>query len=708
MQRLSDAEMAILQAACDAVEPDAELHLEEWSEENVVLPKGSAFAGDYTLRHTPYARRILQVLSPTHQAAVVVCMIASQMLKTQVFINAAMGWIDRAPANILALEPNDGLAKRLSARVGKSIAACKALKGKVAEPRSRDSRNTVNCKEFDGGAIYITTAGSEANLAEIPARYLFCDEVDREGWKPATEGEGCKVALAMKRLTTYEGISKAYIVSSPTFDGDSKVHDFYSQGTQEAYHVPCPHCGHLHELLQQSFDYDVEEATGRVLRAVFICPDCGAEIEEHHKKHFLLDEPLGGTARWVADAPGDGLTFSFRLNAFYAPLGSVSWFTLAKEHWEATRAKERGDDSLWKVYVNTRLAQLYMPGDATTTIKELMERARVQHLPPRVVPEWAWVVTLYADTQPTRLEVEVKAWGPGTECATLDHQILWGDPTDPPDQEGSVWQRLDEMRRTPLLHALGVLIYPSLYGIDSGGHNTQDVYNYGAARRHLGCVVTKGHSQANKPIIAALPSKQDIDYHGKKVEKGVELWFIGTDTAKDHMWNRLKKDSGPGAFHFHRELGQEYFEQLTVERAVTEWRRGKRTRRYVKPKGARNEALDCVVGNLALAHHIGLHRWSAKDWADLRDKLLRSSLTPDMFAQPAQAMLETPAVPAATPAPVPATKAAEGATAPAVAATPPAPSPLAAAPPVAMPPGPLLPFHPPAPQGRRVFSRGVR
>ena len=113
---LCDAELEVLRTAAEAVMPDPELQLDVWSEQNVVIPKGSAFSGPYSLRHTPYARFILQALSPSHRATRIVAMVASQMLKTQVFICAALGWIDQAPANIIALEPTDGLVKRLWGR----------------------------------------------------------------------------------------------------------------------------------------------------------------------------------------------------------------------------------------------------------------------------------------------------------------------------------------------------------------------------------------------------------------------------------------------------------------------------------------------------------------------------------------------------------------------------------------------------------------
>lgn len=56
---LCDAQTEVFRQVAEAVLPDPELHLDVWSEQNVVIPKGSAFAGPYSLRHTPYARLIL-------------------------------------------------------------------------------------------------------------------------------------------------------------------------------------------------------------------------------------------------------------------------------------------------------------------------------------------------------------------------------------------------------------------------------------------------------------------------------------------------------------------------------------------------------------------------------------------------------------------------------------------------------------------------
>jgi phage terminase large subunit GpA-like protein len=374
-----------------AMEPDPELRLDVWSEQHVVIPKGSATSGPYRLSHTPYARRVLQCLSPVHKCSRVVVMAASQMLKTQTFVNAALGWIDLAPANILALEPTDKLAKRLSSRLAKAIDACGPVRQKVAKPRSRDARNTIDTKEFDGGGLYITTAGAAANLAEIPARYVFCDEVDR--MEASVDSEGDPVELAEARATTYEGMCKLYHVSSPTTVASSKIAPLYEMGTQESYHVPCPHCGHLHALEPENFRYDYDTDSDNVDRAWFVCPDCGCEINESDKASMLPDIEMGGQARWVAASKGDGETVSFHINAFYAPIGSITWLRLARQHARAELRRAKGDNSSMQVYINTRLARTYDDTHATTTADAL--RARAEPYPMRNLPEEKREVAAY-------------------------------------------------------------------------------------------------------------------------------------------------------------------------------------------------------------------------------------------------------------------------------------------------------------------------
>lgn len=710
----------VVGAARAAARPDPELLVDHWAEqpENVVLPKsGPTGGGAYRLERTPYARRVHRVLSPSHPCKRVVAKVASQMFKTQTAINWMCAVAHQAPANILALEPTDGLAKRLSARVSQAIRSSPVLRKVFAAERSRDKRNTTQAKDFHGDStLYINTSGSAANLAEISARYIFMDEVDRMA--QSVDGEGDPVDLAEARATQYERNAKFFEVSSPTVKGFSKIDALHAMGTQEVYHVPCPHCGHLHELVIENFRYQRDDDTGFMERAWFMCPDCGADIEEHHKAVMLPDVEMGGQARWVATAQGDGETISFTLSAFYMPIGAISWMALARQYARAKERLQRGDHEGMQVFYNTRLGLSYQNSESTTTAKQLQDRAEAYH--PRVVPDRALVLTMAVDTQPSRLEVQIEAWGPGMEHWVVDYLVLLGSPSDPPDAEESVWRRLDEIRRTPLAHASGSKpIMISAYGIDAGGANTQDVYNYGAERKSIGCTVLHGANRPNRPIMGSSPSRVDIEWGGTKTPGGVELWTVGTDVAKDYLFNRLQLAEGAGAMHFHDQLPAAWFEGLVVEQPRVEYKKGRTIRKWIKPAGARNEPLDLSVYNLAIAYQLGLNRWAALDWQRLRAKLVPEHLTRDLFApqepvneepQPEESEVAEAAVPAvaARVAPGPVT-------------TPPAVVPReTVATPAVHTYGPTvalasIPSNPPpaiaagrAQGGRRFMSRGIR
>lgn len=646
---MADGYAAVLLKAMEATKPDPELRVDEWAEEFIELPKSAAKPGKFRFEHAYPARRVHQVLSPAHPCRRVVAKVASQMFKTQTALNWIGSIIHRRPRNILALEPTDTLVKRFSARVSTMIRNTPVLRDRVAANKSRDSRNTVQAKDFQGDAtLYMNTAGSAANLAEVSAPFIYVDEIDR--LERNVDDEGDPVELAEARATQFESDAKFFYTSSPSVLGLSKTDELYEMGTQEHYHVPCPHCTHLHELVLENFRYRRDPETGFMDRAWFVCPDCGGEIDEHHKTTMLPDEAAGGQARWVASAVGDGETISFTLSAFYMPIGAITWLRLARQYARAKERLLRGDHEAMQVFYNTRLGLSYRNTEATTTADALRKRA--EDYPLRMVPDRALFVTMAVDTQADRLEYQIEAWGPGMEHWVIDYGKAWGSPSIPFGQNGSPWNTIDELRRTPLLHSSGRALMLSAYGIDTAGANTQDVYNYAAPRRGMHCVALHGSTRPNKPIISSSPSRVDIDWGGVKTPGGVELWTVGTDVAKDYLLlDRLKLIDGPGAMHFPKTIDPEWFDQLVVERITTIHRNGRAMRRWVNPPGARNEATDMSVYNLAIAFKLGLHKLSALDWVQWRAKLIPANL--DLFApqvaKPEPAIADTVSEPVATP-----------------------------------------------------------
>jgi len=612
MLAFADASEVVLAGFSRGIKPDPDLWVDEWADEYMQIPQGNgAEHGKYKTDRTPFAREVMRVLSPSHPAKRVVAMVASQLLKTQVGINWLSASIHQAPGNMLVLLPSLNLARRVSGRIGKTIDAVPELRERVAPVRSRDSRNTIDTKEFSGGTLYITTAGSAANLAEIPARYVYGDEVDR--WDVSVDKEGDPVELAETRTSTYGRNAKIYYTSSPTIEKASRIDTLFRQGDQRYYHVPCPHCGELQVLEWENLWWSADFA-----QASYVCKHCGSHIEESSKSDLL------SAGEWRAAGKGDGETISFTLSALYAPLGWVSWASLAKQYAKAKDAYDKGDPEPMQVFYNTRLARCWDDIKERTTPEELQARAEPFEL--RTVPDEVLVVTAAVDTQDDRLELKIIGWGEGMERWTLDYQVIMGDPAT-----SAPWDELDVILRTPLRRANGLNMTIRATAVDSGGHHTQDVYEFTRARRYRNVFAIRGASRPGRPVLSSQPSKVDINRRGKVEKRGAELWIVGTDTAKDWLHSRWKLASGPGSIHFSVDLPLAFYEQICSERRLITYVKGHARTQWVKNKGDRNEALDLSVYNLAAAQRLGLHKWRETDWE--RERLKVNPPQTDLFAQ---------------------------------------------------------------------------
>lgn len=622
-QPYADGAAVYLAAYRRGLKPDPELWIDEWADKYQVIPKdtGAAEPGKYHTDRTPYAREPQRCLSPMHPAKRVVTMIASQLMKTQVALNWIGGCIHMAPANILVLLPTEKLSKRVSGRIDKTIKAVPVLAERVAKSRSRDARNTLDTKEFEGGALYCATAGSASNLAELTARWIYGDEVDR--WEMDVDDDGDPIKQAEARGSTFGRRAKFYYSSSPTLKGVSRISDLFEQGDQRHYYVPCPHCKTMQVLEWEGLKYGPDY---KLVQYLCCNPDCGALIEEHHKGWMLAN------GEWRAHAEGDGETASFTLSALYAPAGWLSWTDMAKEYDEARKLQEKGDVGSMQVFYNTRLAKLWDSSEEMTKAKELQKRALAEGLPLGLVPAGALILTAAVDTQHNRLELLVMGWGPGMERWTVDFQIIAGDPADE-----RTWALLDERLKTRYRHVSGVDMSICATCIDSGGHHTDEVYQFTRLRRWRNVLAVKGSSRRGRPVLAQRPSKVDVTWKGSTEKDGAELWMIGTDTAKDWIYNRYQLEDGPGALHFSQDLPDDFFDQCVAEHRVVRYVKGFRRVEWVKAKSERNEALDLMVYNLAAAQFLGLHRYHEPQWSALRAAVAQGSL----FSEPARPVADT-------------------------------------------------------------------
>ena len=595
--------------------PDPDVWVDEWADEYMRIPRdtGAAEPGQYRTSRTPYAREPMRCLSPAHPCKRVVTMVASQLMKTQIALNWIGGLIHMAPSNILTLLPSLGLAKRVSSRIGKTIKATPVLRERVASSRSRDSRNTMDTKEFEGGSLYVTTAGSAANLSELSARYVYGDEIDR--WEVDIGEEGDPIELAETRGSTFGRNAKFYFSSSPTIKGASRISDLFEGSDQRYYYVPCPTCGHMQVLEWERLHYSKDFS---VVHYQCAGPECDVLIDEYHKGEMLAK------GEWRAHAEGDGETVGFHLNALYSPLGWMDWKSLAKQFEKAKKAQVKGDLEPMQVFYNTRLAKVWDSAQEQTKADTLRARARLEGFSLGSLPSAVLMVTGAVDVQANRLEFMAMGWGVGMERWVVDFQIIAGDPADE-----RTWAALDELLKAKYRHPCGVGLGILATAVDSGGHHTDEVYQFCRVRRWRNVFAIKGASKPGRPVIAQRPSMVDVTWKGQTERNGAELWFVGTDTAKDWIYNRYPFDSGPGALHFANDLPDDFFDQCVAERKIARYVRGHKRIEWVKGKAERNEALDLMVYCLAMAHYLGLNRYKERDWERVRQSLAQSGLFDD-------------------------------------------------------------------------------
>jgi phage terminase large subunit GpA-like protein len=106
------------------------------------------------------------------------------------------------------------------------------------------------------------------------------------------------------------------------------------------------------------------------------------------------------------------------------------------------------------------------------------------------------------------------------------------------------------------------------------------------------------------------------------IQRGVQLWMVGVNSAKDWWYSRLRQDRpGPGYVHIPADVADDWCDQMTVESRVQA-----RTARGVRmvwscPPGKRNEAWDCAVYALFAAHAIGLERMTQPMWDRLAERI---------------------------------------------------------------------------------------
>mgnify|MGYP001090145993 FL=1 len=590
--------------------PPPQLTVSAWADQHRVLStRASSEPGPWRTSRTPYLREIMDALSAVHPARRVVFMKGAQVGASEGG-NCWLGYImHHVPAPVLAVQPTVELAKRFSRqRIDPLLEETPALRARVSPARARDSGNTMLSKEFPGGILVLTGANSAVGLRSMTARFLFLDEVD--AYPGDVEGEGDPIALAEARARTFGWRRKAFLVSTPTIAGRSRIEREYQASDQRRFFLPCPHCAAMQWLRFERLLWE----KGEPRTVAYRCEACDRPIGEHHKTAMLA----AGEWRATAEAP-DPHTVGFHISALYSPVGWLSWEQIARD-WETAQGKPED----LKTFRNTVLGETWQDRGEAPDWERLVERREGFSL--GTVPAGALVLTAGVDVQDDRIECDIWGWAEGFSSWLIDHVVIPGSP-----REREPWEALARLLAKdwprPGGPASGAMRIAKIC-VDTGGRDTASVYGHLRHLRDPRIAPTKGVEGWNRAQPVQGPTLVDALVNGQKLRRGLKLWTVSVSTWKADLYRRLwlgrgDADADAGSFpagwvHLPEGIEVEWVKQLVAEQLRTSKdRRGFARQEWAKLR-ERNEALDCAVLARAALWLLGADRYGDRYWQRLR------------------------------------------------------------------------------------------
>ncbi|MGH7260699.1 MAG: phage terminase large subunit family protein [Nitrospiraceae bacterium] len=570
--------------------PDVQMRVSEWADAHRILDRfTSAEPGPWRTDRAPYLREIMDAFTRPDVEDITLCC-AAQMGKSSAELNMIGFVIDQVPAPTMVVLPRDEDTKgwgdrRLRPMIESSDALRRHTTGKEDDLAGKIFR-------FDRMFVKLAGANSPADLASDPIRFVFFDEVDKYPKFSGRESSPLKLGTVRARTFWNRKIVKA---STPTVEHGAIWQELLRSNFQR-YHVPCPLCGAFQPL---TFRHDPKLKTGMVKwekgatkdellsekkRVWYECGRCAGEIYEAEKigmveKGVWCPDGCDVIEGKVIGAHPMKSHVGFHISALYSPW--MAWRDVAAEFVET-----KDDSARLMGFVNSTLAEPWNEPTEEKVESDVLFGRREQ-FDAETMPDDVAVITAGVDVQVDRLEMEVIGWGRKEESWSLEYKIFRGDPASL-----EVWNDLDVYLQRTYAHPSGVQLRIVGTCIDSGGLHTQQVYNFVRGRQFRRVHAIKGSKDIGRPIVGR-PTLTNL---GK-----IKLFIIGTDTAKDVIFSRLRlKAFGPGYMHYPVAYDEEFFRQLTAEKITTKLVKGFLIRSYEKIY-PRNEALDCrVYGYAAL------------------------------------------------------------------------------------------------------------
>lgn len=549
----------------NGLKPPEKISVVEWAEKNIVLQEGES-PGALRFDKSPYLKEIVNALQDPNVKKITLCF-ASQSGKT-IALFVMLGFIiDQQPGYTLLVYPNVDLAESVAEdRIDPFIESTPVLHNHKLKAKGKYTRLK---KVFDTCTVRLIGAGSSSQLKSRPTQNLLLDEID--DYPESTGKETGALELVHDRIKGHRN-HKIIQASTPTLSINNIWKEF-KKGTQEYFHVPCPHCGEFQKLdfdnlkwpklKDDEGDWLIEDVRKNTH---YECQHCAKSIEDKHKRLMLKN------GEWRQEGHS-GTHRSFHLNSLYplwTPFGDVSSKFLESE---------RTGDSL-KDFRNGWLGKPWEIDITHQTANQI-----IAHQGPyqrgQCPVDSPVAVILTVDVQEDNCWFVVRAWFGGETSFLIDSGNVQGLESIV-DLSQSVYDGVDG-NQIRITHCF----------IDSGWQSAE-VYQF--CERN-GFIPVKGISNLTQPI------------KWGKTNCDTALFEIQVDVFKDMLQRKLSfdvvdfTDAKPtrGGWYVYEGIDREYCAQLTAEVPImSPNKRGKPIKKWMTIRKD-NHLFDCEIYSLAIA-----------------------------------------------------------------------------------------------------------
>ncbi|MCS2152383.1 phage terminase large subunit family protein [Scandinavium goeteborgense] len=566
----------------------------EWANEHYYLPKESSYnTGRWET--LPFQAAIMNSMG-NDEIRTVNFIKSARVGYTKMLLAIMAYFVEHKTRNCLMFQPTDADAENfMKSHVEPTIREVPALKSLAPWYGKKNRDNTLSMKRFSHGIGLWCLGGKAAkNYREKSVDAVMYDEL--AAFDADIEKEGPPTQLGDKRI---EGSvwPKSIRGSTPKIKGECQIEKAAAESDHMMrFHVPCPHCGEK-QFLKFGDDvtpFGMRWEPGKPATVYYLCEHNGCVI---YQAEICQDEGI-----WICDNTGlntrNGLTWlnsdgsaahpprsvSFHIWTAYSPF--TTWEQII---WDYMAAQK--DPHGLKGFWNTTLGETWADDAGEQLDHEILLRRREKYA--AQVPDRAVYLTGGIDSQTSgRYECYVWGWGAGEECWLIDKVIVLGRY----DEEETL-QRVDGVIRRQYKRKDGTLVGVSRWAWDTGGIDPHIVYQRSIKLGKMWVIPIKGANVYGGPV-ANMP--RTVNKHK------VYLTMIGTDTAKELIYSRLKIEPSAdhpvgGAIHFPDDdelFGESEAKQLTAEVRIPKLTNGKVVYRWDNQK-RRNETLDCQVYALA-------------------------------------------------------------------------------------------------------------